>query len=147
MKLQEIRISEPNQSSSVILYTSLEFLGVSHLFSVVNLKSGFPKLTVQKPLSTSVPQTSSPKLNSPQGRLCLLIFLPDALEFEEAFLMSQTVKNVPAMQETQFNPWMRKIPWRRKWRPTPVFLPGKYYGQRSLVGCSPLGCKGSDTTE
>ena len=120
MKLQEIRISEPNQSSSVILYTSLEFLGVSHLFSVVNLKSGFPKLTVQKPLSTSVPQPSSPKLNSPQGRLCPLIFLPDALEFEGASLMSQTVKNLPAMQETQFNPWIRKIPWRRKWQPTPV---------------------------
>jgi len=34
--------------------------------------------------------------------------------------MSQTVKNLPAMQETQFNPWIRKIPWRRKWQPTPV---------------------------
>ena len=34
----------------------------------------------------------------------------------------------------RFNPWVRKIPWRRKWQPTPVFLPGKFYGQRSLVG-------------
>ena len=33
-----------------------------------------------------------------------------------------------------FDPWVRKIPWRGKWQPTPVFLPGKYYGQRSLVG-------------
>ena len=34
-----------------------------------------------------------------------------------------------------------KIPWRRKWQPTPVFLPGKFHGQKSLVGCSPWGCK------
>ena len=39
------------------------------------------------------------------------------------------------------------IPWRRKWQPIPVFLPGKFYGQRSLVGCSPWGHKVSDTTE
>ena len=35
-----------------------------------------------------------------------------------------------------FNPWVRKILWRRKWQPTPVFLPGKSHGQRSLVGYS-----------
>ena len=39
------------------------------------------------------------------------------------------------------DPWVGKIPWKRKWQPTPVFLPGKSYGQRSQVGCSPLGCK------
>src|SRR5574337_1023687 len=37
--------------------------------------------------------------------------------------------------------------WRRKWQPTPVFLPGESHGRRSLVGCSPWGRKGSDTTE
>ena len=46
-----------------------------------------------------------------------------------------------------FNPWPVKIPWRRKWQPTPVPLPGKSYGWRSLVGCSPWGRKESDTTE
>ena len=40
-----------------------------------------------------------------------------------------------------FSPWVRKIPWRRKWPPTPVFLPGKSHRQRSLVGCSPWGHK------
>ena len=39
----------------------------------------------------------------------------------------------------RFNPWVRKIPWRRKWQPTPVFLPGKSHGQRSLAGYSPWG--------
>ena len=37
--------------------------------------------------------------------------------------------------------------WRRQWHPTPVLLPGKSHGQRSLVGCSPWGCKESDTAE
>ena len=47
----------------------------------------------------------------------------------------------------RFNPWVRKIPWRRAWQPTSVFLPGKFHGQRSLAGCSPWGCKESDMTE
>ena len=47
----------------------------------------------------------------------------------------------------RFDPWVGKIPWRRKWQPTPGFLPRKSCGQRSLVGCSPWGHKDSDTTE
>ena len=47
----------------------------------------------------------------------------------------------------RFSPWVRKIPWRRAWQPTPVFLPGKSHGQRSLVGYSPQSHKESDTTE
>ena len=46
-----------------------------------------------------------------------------------------------------FDPWVGKIPWRRKWQPAPVLLPGNFHGQRSLVGCSPWGRKESDTTE
>ena len=46
------------------------------------------------------------------------------------------VKNLPAMQETQFDSWVGKILWRREWQPTPVFLPGKVHRQRSLVGFS-----------
>ena len=46
------------------------------------------------------------------------------------------VKNLPAMQEVQFDPWVGKIPWRREWQPTSVFLPGKAHGQRSLAGFS-----------
>ena len=46
-----------------------------------------------------------------------------------------------------FNPWVGKIPWRRKWQPTPVFLPGESHGQRSLACYSPWGHKELDTTE
>jgi len=37
----------------------------------------------------------------------------------------------------RFDPWVWKIAWRRKWQPTPVFLPGKSHGQRSLAGYNP----------
>ena len=40
-----------------------------------------------------------------------------------------------------FDPWVRKIPWRRAWQPTPVFLSRESHGQRSLVGYSVWGCK------
>ena len=40
-----------------------------------------------------------------------------------------------------FDPWVRKIPWRRKWQPAPAFLPGESHGQWSLVGYSPWGCR------
>ena len=46
-----------------------------------------------------------------------------------------------------FNPWIGKIPWRRKGQLAPVFLPGKSHGQRSLVGYSPWGLRESDMTE
>ena len=51
------------------------------------------------------------------------------------------------LKRHEFDPWVRKIPWRRAWQPTAVFLPGESQGQRALVGCSPEGHKGSDTTE
>ena len=41
--------------------------------------------------------------------------------------------------ELGLNPWVRKIPWRREWLLTPVFLPGESHGQRSLAGCSLWG--------
>ena len=47
----------------------------------------------------------------------------------------------------RFDPWVGKIPWRRKLQPTPVLLPRKFHGWRSLVGYSPWGRKESDRTE
>ena len=61
--------------------------------------------------------------------------------------VAQMVKNLPAIQEIQFNSWVRKIPWRREWLPTPVCLPGEFNGQRSLANYSPWGHKELDTTE
>ena len=50
-------------------------------------------------------------------------------------------------RRNEFHPWVRKIPWRRKWQPSAVFLPGESHGQRNLAGYSPQGLKESDTTE
>jgi len=47
----------------------------------------------------------------------------------------------------RFNPCAGKIPWRRAWQPTPVFLPGESHGQRNLMGYTPWGHRESDTTE
>ena len=61
--------------------------------------------------------------------------------------MAQMVKGLPTIWEAGLDPWVGKIPWRRKWQPIPVLLPGKSHGLRSLVGYSPCGHKESDTTE
>ena len=61
--------------------------------------------------------------------------------------LAQMVKNLSAMIETWVQSWVGKIPWRREWLHTPVLLPGKSHGQRSLVGYNPWGCRESDVTE
>ena len=64
------------------------------------------------------------------------------------FLGDSVIKNLPASaREGRFNPWVRKIFWIKRWHSTPVFLPGKSYGQRSLAGYSPCGHKESETAE
>ena len=88
--------------------------------------------------------------------------LPGASHILEPLLSSlvaQTVKCLPTMWETLVRSsqclgrspgdllWVWKIPWRRKWQPSPVLLPGKSHGQMSMVGYSPWGCKELDTTE
>ena len=57
------------------------------------------------------------------------------------------VKNLPQYRRPGFDPWVGKIPRRREWQPTPAFLPGKFYGQRSLVGYSPWGRKELEATK
>ena len=51
-------------------------------------------------------------------------------------LVAQTVKNLQ-YRRPGFDPWVRKIPWRRKWLPIPVILPGKSHEQRNLAGYCP----------
>ena len=61
------------------------------------------------------------------------------------------VNNLPAnagdTRDPDSDPWVGKIPWRRKWQPTPGVLPGESHGQRSLMGFSPWDHQESDTTE
>ena len=75
-----------------------------------------------------------------QDSLCCFLFSP-LLNPVFAFLCGGTSGKQPTYQcrrykRCGFNPWVKKIPWRRAWQPTPVFLPGEPHGQRSLVGYS-----------
>ena len=60
-------------------------------------------------------------------------------ELRRASLVAQMGKSLPTMWIPGFEPWVRKIPWRRKWKPTPVFLPTKVHEWRSLADYSPWG--------
>ena len=57
------------------------------------------------------------------------------------------VRNLPEIQESMLEPWVRKIPWRREWQPTPVFLPGEFHGQRSQACYSTQSLKELDMTK
>ena len=61
--------------------------------------------------------------------------------------MTQTVNNLPAMQETWVQSLGQEHPLEKGMATTPAFLPGEFHGQRSLAGYSPQGCKESDMTE
>ena len=70
--------------------------------------------------------------------------------FPAGFLVVLVVKNPLASAgdtRDMVDPWVWKIPWRRKWQPTLIFLPGESHGQRNLVGYSPQGLKEADRTE
>ena len=73
------------------------------------------------------------------------------MDSKRASQVAQVVKNPPAnagrCKRCRFEPWFRKISWRRAWQHTPVFLPGESHGQRSLVGYSPSGHRASDMIE
>ena len=77
--------------------------------------------------------------NSPITYVNISFMFFEALLFDAYIFMPCLV--------AQSIPWVRKIPWRRKWQPTPVFLPGESHWWSSLVGYSPWGRKESDTTE
>ena len=62
-------------------------------------------------------------------------------------LVAQRLKHLPTMWETQVQSLVWEDPLEKKWQPTPVLLPGKFHGRRSVVGYSPWGRKESDTTE
>ena len=62
-------------------------------------------------------------------------------------LVAQWYRVLLQCRRSEFNPWVRKIPWKRAWHPTPVFLLRKSHGQRSLAGYGPWGHKESDTSE
>ena len=67
--------------------------------------------------------------------------------FPDGSALKNLPANARATRDVGLSPGSRKIPWRKKWQPTPVLLPGESHGQRSLAGYSPWGRKESDMDE
>ena len=77
----------------------------------------------------------------------IIVIIIINVSFIGVSLVAQMVKNPPAnVRDKGSIPRLGRFPWKKKWQPTPVFLPGKSHGQRSLAGYSPWGHKGSDMT-
>ena len=102
-----------------------------------------------RPLTLLVPVPPSQSVCRP---CCLAVisqskhFLPPPLS-PFSSLVAQWLRICCNAGGPGFNPWVGKIPWRRAWQRTPVFLPGEFHGQRSLAGYSPWGCRESDRSE
>ena len=118
--------------------------------------SGVPRHSVQL---NSVMLNPEHECHLRLSKMAALFFFFNQISIRIAYLTSycvsrwaspeaQMVKNPPANRgDPSSIPGLGRVPWRRKWQPTPVFLPGEAHGQRSLEGYSPWGHKGSDTTE
>ena len=73
----------------------------------------------------------------------MIVWVPELSRISSSFTDGQCVR----CKRHRFDPGVRKIPWRRKWQSTAVFLPRKSHGQKSLVGYSLWGCKELNMTE
>ena len=78
---------------------------------------------------------------------CLLSIFLEAVGLPRLLSGEESTWQCRWCRRREFASWVRKIPWRRKWQPAPVFLPWKPHGQRSLVGYSLWGRKELETTE
>ena len=99
--------------------------------------------------SIIISSSRSPK----DGHLCYFLkinFIEENCAYNRVSQVALVVKNPPANagnKRRRSDPWVGKIPWRRTWQPTPIVLPGKVQGQRSLTGYSSWYSKDSDMTE
>ena len=73
--------------------------------------------------------------------------LPDEMGFPDSSAGKESACNAGDTEDVGLDPWVGKIPWRRKWQPTPVSWSEKSHGQRSQAGYSPQGLKKLDTIE
>ena len=77
--------------------------------------------------------------------ICYYSFISSLVSFTQnitglwQFLVAQTVRICLQHRRPEFDPWVRKIPWKREWQPTPIFLPGKFHGQRNMAGLQFMG--------
>ena len=119
-------------------------------------RSGDPPWGLGRPHSASVSLSAPGTLSSCQSAKVALGVLPGRRDIGEEGSKrcsqggssgKESACRCRRRKRRGFNPWVGKIPWRRKWPPAPVFLPGKFHGQRSLAGYSLRDGKASDMTE
>ena len=132
--------------------TSLQSKGLSRAFSnTIVQKHQFFSTQLSFMVQLSYPYTTTRKTITLTRWTFVVKVMSQLFNMLSGFIMAslvaQRVKNLPAVQETQFRSLGWEDPQRRKWQPTPVFLPGKSHGWRSLAGYSPWGGKESNTNE
>ena len=88
---------------------------------------------------------SSPPDSEPPGKFPIFHLLISMYLSVFCEKNHKSVVNLPANAGDTGDPRVEKAPWRQKWEPSPVFLPGESHGGRSLAGCSPRGCKNTHT--
>ena len=76
-----------------------------------------------------------------ESKTNILIVLTVLLDFPDGSAHKESACQCRRCKRLEFDPWVGKIPWRKAWLPTPVLLPGKSHGQRSLTGYSPWGLR------
>ena len=107
-----------------------------------NPRRGRKQLSVKKKKYSSLPSLCLQQLsNYSRQELFLLINMFQ----DQAILTRNSIKH--SAVQSKISSFVKNLPYSRKWQPTPVFLPGKFHGQRSLVGYSPWSCKELDTIE
>ena len=76
-----------------------------------------------------------------------ILYCPSRQKPQVALAVKNLLANTGRYKKCGFDSWIGKLPWRKAWQPTTVFLPGEFHGQKSLVGYSLWGCKETDMTE
>ena len=128
------------------------FLTHFYLSFILMLWKRMPGLDIYSlpPFSHLVPLSSTPRTNEFHWYCLILVLITVHLDYCNSGIpwwLSGKESPLQECRRQSFDPWVRRIPWRRKRQPTLVFLPGESHGHRSLVGCSPWGCKELDVTE
>ena len=125
-----------------VFKVSIEFVTILFLFYVLDFWSqGRWDLSSPTVDLTYSPCIGRRSLNHWITREVLFIFLSPSRGLPRWLSGKESACHCRKCGRHGFNPWVRKISWGKKWQPTPVFLLGKFRGQRSLGGCAPWGCR------
>ena len=140
--LPQICPALPGPKPLCISFLFLENSPLSHFFPSLPLDLSVVIFLHNKSPLTLLFLSFSPDPLRMRASFWVLLFTIIPTSSVKDFPVAQMVKNLPAMQETRVQSLSQEDSlWRREWQSTPVFLPGEFHGQRSLVGYSPWGCR------